>query len=153
VFTVYEDMVKVWDASTGACTKTLKLDHNFKKSGEVRVAKSGSAILDSFDYDCSVKLWDASTGECSIFDNGESIRHAFFSHNETSVLTVSNGYHYGGECDDRLGVSVWDASTGKCKLYLGVHGKKVMGKWCNLDICWRDGRHCYPNSIALYEPF
>ncbi len=57
----YDKMVKIWDASSGACLKTLEGYSSWIKS--VAFLHDGTQIVLG-SGDNTVKIWDASSGTC-----------------------------------------------------------------------------------------
>jgi WD40 repeat protein len=98
-----DNMVKVWDASSGACLQTLE-GHS---SQVFSVAFShDSSKLASASGDHTVKVWDASSGAYlqTLKGHSSGVSSVAFSHDSSKLASASY---------DRT-VKVWDASSGAC---------------------------------------
>jgi archaellum biogenesis ATPase FlaH len=106
--------IKIWDASSGECLKTLKGHSDSVWS----VAFShDSARLASASGDKTVKIWDASSGEClkSLAGHRHWVYSVAFSHDSTRLASASKD----------TTVKIWDASSGECLKTLEGHSDSV----------------------------
>jgi WD40 repeat protein len=110
----YDSIVKIWDASSGACLQTLE--------GHSRIVRSvafshDSTRLASASDDSTVRIWDASSGAClqTLEGHSQMVRSVAFSHDLTRLASA----YY-----DRT-VRIWDASSGACLQTLEGHGSDV----------------------------
>ncbi|KFA81064.1 hypothetical protein S40288_09832 [Stachybotrys chartarum IBT 40288] len=95
--------VRIWDATTGECVRTLKGHSSWVTSvafsGDGRQVVSGS-------YDKTVRIWDATTGACVCTLEGHS---SWVS----SVAFSGDGHQVVSGSDDQT-ARIWDAATGAC---------------------------------------
>ena len=106
--------IKIWDAVTGECLKTLEGHSSLVSSVAF---SSDSKLIVSGGYDKIVKIWDAITGECLKTLEGHSnpVLSAAFS--SDSKLIVS------GSTDKTI--KIWDAITDECLKTLDGHSNSV----------------------------
>jgi WD40 repeat protein len=111
---LYDNIVKIWDASSSACLKTLK-GHSGLVNSVAFLHNSKMVVSGSYDY--TVKIWDASSSACLKTLKGHSclVSSVAFLHN--SKMIVSRLYDYT--------VKIWDASSGACLKTLKSHGQAV----------------------------
>jgi WD40 repeat protein len=110
----YDNTIKLWDASTGACTATLEGHTNLANS----VAFShDSKTLASASDDNTIKLWDAATGACTATLEGHTnlVNSVAFSYDSKTLASASY--------DNTI--RLWDASTGACTATLKGHSGPV----------------------------
>ena len=103
-------MVKIWDASSGECLRTLE-GHTSKVYS---VAFShDSTRLASASLDNTVRIWDASSGECLRLLEGHTswVQSVAFSHDSTRLASASF---------DKT-VKIWNISSGECLRTLKGH--------------------------------
>jgi WD40 repeat protein len=106
--------VKVWDARSGECLKTLEGHSDWVRS----VAFShNSARLASASDDKTVKIWDASRGEClqTLEGHSSSVWSVAFSHDSARLASASGDWT----------VKIWDARSGECLKTLEGHSDSV----------------------------
>jgi WD40 repeat protein len=106
--------VKIWDASNGACIRTLQ-GH---KRSVISVAFShDSTKLASVSDDRTMKIWDASSGACirTLKGHDDYVLSLSFSHNLTRLALVSNDN----------AIKICDASNRECIHTLQGHESKV----------------------------
>ena len=109
-----DKMVKIWDASSGACLQTLEGHSNYVNS----VAFShDSTQLASASWDNTVKIWDASGGAClqTLEGHSDLVNSVAFSHDSTQLASA---------CWDGT-IKIWDASSGACLQTLKGHSHFV----------------------------
>ncbi|KAK7219802.1 hypothetical protein V2G26_007805 [Clonostachys chloroleuca] len=109
VVSVYDMIVMIWDAVTGACVQTLK-GHN-KPVESVAFSADGQQVV-SGSGDKTVKIWDAATGACvqTLKGHGASVNSVAFSADGQRVASGSR---------DKT-VKIWDVATGACVQTLRV---------------------------------
>ena len=117
-----DSTVRIWDAVTGECERTLE--------GHLWYVTSASFSLDgtkvvSGSADKTVRIWDAVTGECERTLEGHSnvVNSALFSPDGTKVVSGSQ---------DQT-VRIWDAVTGEWKQTLEGHSNVVTSASFNPD--------------------
>ena len=69
----YDETVRLWDAETGACVRTLE-GHGHTVVCSVCFSPDGKQLT-SGSGDCTVRLWDAETGACvrTLVGHGRSV--------------------------------------------------------------------------------
>ncbi|KAK3940931.1 hypothetical protein QBC46DRAFT_287372 [Diplogelasinospora grovesii] len=102
--------VKIWDASSGACIKTLEGHSDWVTS--VAFSPDGTQVASASD-DATVKIWDASSGACikTLEGHSGSVKSVAFSPDGTQVASAA----------DDATVKIWDASSGACIKTLEGH--------------------------------
>ncbi|KAF2178772.1 WD40 repeat-like protein, partial [Zopfia rhizophila CBS 207.26] len=120
----YDKTIKIWDASSGECLRTLEGHGSSVNS----VAFShDSAGLASASDDKTVKIWNASSGEClHTLGIGDSVNSVAFSHDSARLAPAS---------DDKT-VKIWDACSGECLHTLEGHGSSVRSVAFSHDSAW-----------------
>ena len=112
----YDDMVRVWDATTGACVLALT-GHTDSVNG-VTWSPDGAQLATASD-DASVRVWDATTGACVLTLTGHTDRIYDLAWSPTAPLLASGSWD--------TTARVWDATTGACVLTLIDHTDYVDG--------------------------
>ncbi|MGL4767162.1 MAG: WD40 repeat domain-containing protein, partial [Formosimonas sp.] len=95
--------IKIWDAQTGQCLRTLQghthsvTSAHFDRTGERVVSAS---------YDKTIKIWDAQTGQClrTLQGHTDWVTSAHFDRTGERVVSAS------GDAT----IKIWDAQTGQC---------------------------------------
>jgi WD40 repeat protein len=107
-------MVKIWDAGSGACLKTLEGHSDIVSS--VALLHDGTQVV-SGSGDETVKIWDAGSGACLKTLNGHSdtVSSVALSHDGTQIVSGSG---------DKT-VKIWDAGSGTCLKTLKGHSSTV----------------------------
>ena len=102
--------IKIWDANTGECLKTLK-GHKYSVLS-VAYSPDGTKIISGSLYK-TVKIWDANTGKClqTLEGHKYSVYSVAFSPDGTKIIS--------GSWDAT--VKIWDANTGECLKTLWGH--------------------------------
>ncbi|MHC5716896.1 MAG: WD40 repeat domain-containing protein [Nostoc sp.] len=113
--------IKLWDANTGECLKTLwghdSWVHCVSFSPDAQILASGSR-------DQTVKLWDWHTGECL---------HTLPGHiHEVKTITFSPCGKFLASGSYDTTIKIWDASTGICLQTLSGHSDWVLSVMFNL---------------------
>lgn len=108
-----DNNIKLWDATTGECVKTLE-EHTHPVSS-ISYNSDGSQIV-SGSRDKTIKIWSTSTGNClhTIKDGENRILSVECSPSDQFI--ASGGYD---------GVKIWDASTGSHITTLAGHSKYI----------------------------
>jgi WD40 repeat protein len=103
---VSDNILKVWDASTGACLQTLDCN-----SWITSVAFSHNSTKLALALENTVEIWDVSSGACLQTLEGHThlVKSIVFSHDSTKLASASS---------DKT-VKVWDASSWLCLQTLG----------------------------------
>ncbi|MBW4629328.1 MAG: CHAT domain-containing protein [Brasilonema octagenarum HA4186-MV1] len=107
--------IKLWDASTGECVKTLWGHSSWVHA--ISFSLDGH-ILASASRDQTVKLWDWRTGECLHTLEGHTHRVKTVAFNRQSSMLVSGS-------DDNT-VKLWEVSTGICLQTFPGHSDWVL---------------------------
>src|SRR5580704_14370060 len=102
--------IKVWDATRGQETLTLKGHTGYVSSVEF---DPRSQRIASASGDGTVKVWNATSGEVPLILNGHTYA-------VTSVAFSPDGQRIAGGSEDRL-IKVWDATSGEVSLTLKGH--------------------------------
>ncbi|XRB25260.1 EF-hand domain-containing protein [Pseudoscourfieldia marina] len=110
----WDQTVRVWDATTGACISVLEGHSSTVTSASY--SADGTRIV-SASGDETVRVWDATTGACISVLEGHSgdVTSASYSTDGTRIVSAS---------DDKT-VRVWDATTGACISVLEGHSSTV----------------------------
>ena len=110
----FDGAVKLWNADTGKCLRTLK---GHSKSVNSVAFSPNSNMIVSGSSDEMIKLWDADTGKClrTLKGHSKSVNSVAFSPNSNMIVS--------GSSDEK--VKLWDADTGKCLRTLKGHSKGV----------------------------
>lgn len=113
--------IKVWDARTGRCLRTL-VGH----SDNVRclaIAPDGRVAISGSD-DRSIKVWDIRIGACAatLWDAGQ-VRHLAISDDGRFALSVSQD----------LSLKFWDLSTARCVRTVRGHAVELWDICLNAD--------------------
>ncbi len=105
-----DNTVKLWDAHTGQCLRTLSGHSNWVWSC---VFSPDGAQLASASRDNTAKLWDAHSGQCLRTLSGHSnwVWSCAFSPDGAQLASAS--------CDNT--VKLWDAHSGQCLCTLSGH--------------------------------
>ena len=106
--------IKIWDANTGHCLKTLEGHSSFVES--VAFSPDGTKII-SGSFDETVKIWDANTGEClkTLKGHSDYVESVAYSPDGTKIIS--------GSWDGTI--KIWDANTGECLKTLEGHTDNV----------------------------
>lgn len=107
-----DQMLRVWDPSTGYCLQTLK--GHTSRINCVAYLPTGEIVSGS--YDGTLRIWDPNTGQCL---------HVLKGH-EGSVkcmVVLSGGQVVSGSADHTI--KVWDTITGKCLKTMEDHSLSV----------------------------
>ena len=99
----YDETIKIWDAESGKCLKTLEGDMYFVHSAAF--SPDGKKIV-SASSDETIKIWDAKSGKCLKTLEGDMyfVYSAAFSPDGKKIVSAS----YDGT------IKIWDAKSGKC---------------------------------------
>jgi WD40 repeat protein len=110
----YDNTVKIWDASSGACLQTLE-GHSAIVSS---VAFShDSTRLASASHDSTVKVWDASSGAClHTLDIGKALFRLSFDPNGSRLVTEIGSI----DIQSLETSSITDPAEPVCPLYVGT---------------------------------
>ncbi|KAK3806988.1 MAG: WD40-repeat-containing domain protein [Benniella sp.] len=97
--------VRLWDAETGLCQRTLT-GHYWDVKG-VAYSPNGNQIA-SASQDRTVRLWDATTGLCS---------HIFIGHRKevTRVVYSPRGDQVASASYSDKTIRLWDTESGECR--------------------------------------
>ncbi|MBO5839244.1 MAG: hypothetical protein J6R06_06200, partial [Bacteroidales bacterium] len=81
--------IKIWDANTGQCLKTLEGHSGWVLS--VAYSPDSTKIISGFSVDETIKIWDANTGECLKTLEGHSdwVRSVAYSPDGTKIISGS----------------------------------------------------------------
>ncbi len=106
----WDNTVRVWDASTGTCLRTL--EGHTDPVWSVSFSPDGARIASS-SWDNTVRVWDASTGTClrTLEGHTDPVWSVSFSPDGARIAS--------GSLDKT--VRVWDAATGECLRTLEGH--------------------------------
>jgi WD40 repeat protein len=110
----YDETVKIWDASSGACLQTLEGHSDLVNS----VAFShDSARLASASFDQTIKIWDTSSSAClqTLEGHSKEVNSVAFSHDSARLASASF---------DQT-IKIWDTSSSACLQTLEGHSKEV----------------------------
>ncbi|MEE1323966.1 MAG: PEGA domain-containing protein, partial [Bacteroidales bacterium] len=110
-----DDNIKIWDANTGQCLKTLE-GHAWSSVQSVAYSPDGTKII-SGSADGYIKIWAANTGVClqTLTGHSESVRSVAYSPDGTKIISGS---------PDKT-IKIWNANTGQCLQTLMGHSKSV----------------------------
>ena len=111
----YVGEIKIWDANTGECLKTL--EGHSKTVESVAYSPDGRRIVSGSD-DKTIKIWDANTGECLKTLEGHLgfVCSVAYSPDGTKIIC--------GSGDNTI--KIWDANTGQCLKTLEGHSYPVV---------------------------
>ncbi|MBZ4218648.1 MAG: protein kinase, partial [Chlorobium sp.] len=126
-----DDMLKLWEVSTGQCLRTFEGHSNGVRS--VSFSADGSYAL-SGGGDNMLKLWEVSTGQCldTMEEHNGSVNSVSFSADGKYVLSGS---------DDKT-LKLWDVSTGWCFRTFKGHSERVT------SVCLSaDGKYAISGSL------
>lgn len=107
------NIVKVWDAESGACLATLKgSDYNSERAVSLAFSPNGEKIASGFS-DKSVQVWDIESGELvnTLKGHNGGVGFVFFSPDGRRIISG---------CPEDRTLRVWDAETGKCGTILNI---------------------------------
>ncbi|MCH8921796.1 MAG: hypothetical protein IIA67_01470, partial [Planctomycetes bacterium] len=124
VVSVGYDTMKVWDASSGEETLTLKGHTHIFSS--VAFSPDGRRIV-SGSWDKTVKVWDAGSGEEPLTFKGHTnqVSSVAFSPDGRRIVSGSENEPIVSGSENET-VRVWDASSGEEILTLKVHTRGVL---------------------------
>ena len=107
--------VRIWDAATGECIRTLEGHTSYIRSASF--SPDGRRIVSASD-DNTVRIWDAATGDClrTLEGHTDEVNSASFSLDGSRIVSAS---------DDET-VRIWDAATGDCLRTLEGHARTVL---------------------------
>ena len=100
--------IKIWDANTGKCLKTLTAYSHWVVS--LAYSPDGSRFI-SGSWGGNIKIWDANTGECLKTLKGHSYYVSSLAYSPDGTRIISGAY------DETI--KIWDANTGECLKTLG----------------------------------
>jgi len=107
------NIVKVWDADSGACLATLKgSDYNSDRAVSLAFSPNGEKLASGFS-DKSVQVWDIESGELVYTLKGHNGGVGFVSFSPDGRRIISG-------CPEDRTLRVWDAETGKCGTILNI---------------------------------
>ncbi|KAF9631056.1 hypothetical protein BFW01_g1918 [Lasiodiplodia theobromae] len=115
----WSTVIKIWDARSGACVRTLERPHS-RSSSTIRALAFApdSTLLASGGR--AIRIWDvaASTGACvrTLEGHESGVMAVAFSPDATRLASGSW---------DRV-VAVWDAASGECLRTMEGHGSSVL---------------------------
>jgi WD40 repeat protein len=95
--------VRVWDLTTGGCTRVLE-GHTMKVTSVALDASGRTAVSGS--YDKTVRVWDLTTGGCTRVLEGHTDQVTSVALDASGRTAVSGSW-------DTM-VRVWDLTTGRC---------------------------------------
>ena len=104
----YDNTLRIWDANTGECKKTLE-----GHTGPVHcvsVLPDGRIVSGSWDN--TLRVWNADTGECLKTLEGHTV-------SVSCISVLRDGRIVSGSWDNTL--RVWNADTGECLVTLEGH--------------------------------
>ncbi len=114
--------VKIWEAGTGQCVRTLKGHAGWVLS--VSCSPDGGAIV-SGSSDKTARAWEAATGRCVYTLKGHDGEVLSVSYSPDGGTIVSGG-------SDKT-VKVWETGSGRCVRTLRGHGGEVWSAACSPD--------------------
>ena len=134
---------KIWNASTGECTMTLRGHTDILLSA---VFSHGGDVLTASE-DCTAKLWTASghllqtfTGHTHYVISAVSSKHGPWGEHGASVVTAS--------ADGTA--KLWNAVTGECTMTLRGHDDWVISAVFSLDIVLTVSEH---DTVKIWNLF
>ena len=106
--------IKIWDANTGQCLKTLE-GHSYIVNS-VAYSPDGTKII-SGSCGKTIKIWDANIGQClkTLEGHSWSVNSVAYSPDGTKIIS--------GSLDET--VKIWDVNTGQCLKTLEGHSEGV----------------------------
>lgn len=107
------NIVKVWDAESGACLATLKGSvYDSERAVSLAFSPNGEKIASGFS-DKSVQVWDIESGELvnTLKGHNGGVGFVFFSPDGRRIISG---------CPEDRTLRVWDAETGKCGTILNI---------------------------------
>ena len=146
-FTISSSDIKIFDANTYECVKTLKENNKgdgsyfaYSPDGKYIISSAGGKII---------KMWDVEKGECvkTLEASAGSVSCLAYSPDGKYIVSGSNQPH--SETPDN-NIRIWDAESGKCILTLEGHTKGVRSVAFSPD-----GKHVVSgsndNTIKIWE--
>ncbi|MBI5282179.1 MAG: TIR domain-containing protein, partial [Candidatus Solibacter usitatus] len=106
--------VKIWDAASGACLRTL-CGHESPVTTCAWSPDGARVVSGSWDH--SVKIWDAASGACLLTLSGHEHWVSSCAWSPDGARIVSGSYDHS--------VNIWDAVSGACLRTLSGHGNVV----------------------------
>jgi WD40 repeat protein len=99
----YDTTVKIWDASSGECLRTL--EHNNDEVYSVAFSHDSTSLA-SGSYDSVIKIWNIRNGEClqTLQGHRAYVNSLAFSRDSTLLASAS---------DDST-VKIWNVGNGEC---------------------------------------
>ena len=110
----YDKTIKIWDAATGMCLRTLEGHSESIRS--VSYSPDGKHLA-SGSYDKTIKIWDAATGKCLRTLEGHS------GDIDSVCYSPDGKYIAGGSWGETI--KIWEAATGECLRTLEGHSGDI----------------------------
>ena len=106
--------IRIWDAESGECLKTLEGHTNIVNSAAF--SPNGKKIV-SASWDSTIKIWDVESGEClkTLEGHTKIVNSATFSPDGKKILSASSDST----------IKIWDVESGKCLKTLERHTNSV----------------------------
>ncbi|KAB2573253.1 Vegetative incompatibility protein HET-E-1 [Lasiodiplodia theobromae] len=110
-------VVKIWDARSGACVRTLDGAHSSRNSTVRALAFAPDATLLA-SGGRAIRIWDVATGACSRKLEGHESGVTALAFSPDATRLASGSW-------DRV-VAVWDVVSGECLRTMEGHGSSVL---------------------------
>ena len=95
--------IKMWDANTGECLKTIKSGHT-REVDILSYSPFGKYFISASSSTRPIKIWDVSTGKYIKILRGQNSLESVIYSPDGKYIVSSTG----------LGIQIWEASTGVC---------------------------------------
>lgn len=138
----YDGLIRIWDAGSGQCLKTL-IDETNPPVSFASFSPNGMYVLSS-SLDSNVKLWSYSSGKCLRVYNG----HLNQKYSITSGFVVAGSERYVISGSEDGYIYLWDLQTSEVVQKIKAHdGKSIF----HIYICDRRGLDAMSTSNQEFD--